>query len=129
MATLNPETGLWEGITDDQLLDMVVRDTAIGNVTLRVYLRELLLILWKYGVEFSSRRPFGADSWQYDVYFAMMDLNYIDGILDEDGNIDFIDDVTADRMILSAIKYLMDKELAGTIVGEVVDEKPGMLPW
>ena len=47
------------------------------NITVRDYLRILLLTLWDEGEGFSGKRPFGNSGWEYELYDALMEAGYV----------------------------------------------------
>lgn len=74
--------------------------------TVGEYLKELLSALWLECECFSGKRPFGDGAWQYPVYIALIKGEYVDGRLDEDGYVEFLDTKEADDLIVGAIKYI-----------------------
>ncbi len=76
------------------------------KVTVREYLKELLITLWDEGESFSGKRPFGNSGWQYDLYTALIKGGAITGTLDEDGYIASFDDKKAHTFVMDLIKGL-----------------------
>jgi hypothetical protein len=76
------------------------------TVTIRNYLKELLLTLWEEGESFSGKRPFGNSGWEYDLYKPLIENNIIDGKIDEDGFICDYNANKADEVIINCIKSL-----------------------
>lgn len=76
------------------------------EVTIKEYLKKLLKQLWLEGEGFSGKRPFGNSGWQYDLYKPLIQNNFVTGKLDEDGYIDTVDEVKADKIILKIIEGL-----------------------
>lgn len=69
----------------------VVFDSDAGDgLTVRGYLRELLLTLWEEGEGFSGKRPFGNSGWEYELYAPLVKSGFVSGELDEDGYIDSV---------------------------------------
>lgn len=56
--------------------------------TVGEYLAKLLSTLWSEGEGFSSKRPFGNSSWEYEIYLALARAGFVHIELDEDGYID-----------------------------------------
>lgn len=98
-----------EELTPAQILDLPMGDNDSGARTIRGYLVELLLTVWRKGEGFSGKRPFGSSCWEWDLYAALACAGVITATFDEDG---FIDDMSADqrlradRLIASAIEAL-----------------------
>jgi hypothetical protein len=76
------------------------------EVTIREYLCELLLTLWREGEGFSGKRPFGNSGWQYDLAPVLITSRVIDGRIDEDGYVEECDDDALTEVIESAILEL-----------------------
>lgn len=74
-----------------------------GEVTIRQYLRELLVTLWCEGESFSGKRPFGNSGWEYDLYKPLIAAGVISGTLDEDGHIEECDDEAGNKVVLALI--------------------------
>ncbi len=73
------------------------------ELTIKDYLKCLLVTVWQEGESFSGKRPFGNSGWEYDLYIPLIKGGYIEGELDEDGYIDSCDDKEASRLILAII--------------------------
>lgn len=68
-------------------------DSDAGNgLTVREYLKKILLAVWDDGESFSGKRPFGNSGWEYDIYSALIKSGHIQGELDEDGYVISIKD-------------------------------------
>ncbi len=92
-----------------RILDAPLReDNDAGEATVGEYFLKLLETVWREGENFSSKRPFGNSSWQYDVYRALIDAKLISGTLDEWGDVASFDRQAADALILTAIRALGD---------------------
>lgn len=61
-------------------LEVIVSDE---HGTVRDYLHNLLLTLWREEESFSGKRPFGDSGWQHDVYVPLIKHGFIPGTLDE----------------------------------------------
>jgi hypothetical protein len=85
-----------EQVTDKTVmaaLDVRLGNTDAGdNITVRDYLRELLLTLWVEQEGFSGKRPFGNSGWQREIYMPLIKAGFIPGKLDGDGYIDEFDE-------------------------------------
>jgi hypothetical protein len=63
-------------------------DSDAGDqLTVRDYLCELLMRLWKEGDSFNARYPFGNSGWEYEVYKPLVKAGFIAGELDEFGDL------------------------------------------
>ena len=76
------------------------------EITIKDYLKELMLTLWKEAEGFSGKRPFGNSGWQYDIAACLIKNNIVDGKLDEDGYVDEVDFNDVDNVILSCIEKI-----------------------
>lgn len=85
-------------MTDDEILELKM-NSDIGETTIRRWLRELLLRLWRDGEGFNGKRPFGNSGWQFDVYKPLIKAGLIKGTLDEDGCIDEVDWIEGDSIV------------------------------
>lgn len=73
------------------------------ELTIKDYLKELLLELWKEGEGFSGKRPFGNSGWEYDIYAALAKNKLIKGDIDSDGYVTDYDFKEADKIMLKVI--------------------------
>ena len=92
-----------------RVLDTPMNDPDSGAATIRDYFKKLLVMLWRDGDGFNSKRPFGNSSWEFDVYRALVVAGLVPGTIDEDGYLDeFTDEARSDAfyMVLEAIKAL-----------------------
>lgn len=66
-------------ITDEMRAALDVRfDSDAGkNLSVREYLRELLLTLWREEDGFSGKRPFGNSGWTYYLFVTLAAAGYI----------------------------------------------------
>ena len=76
------------------------------ELSIKQYLQELLLTLWKEKEGFSGKRPFGNSGWEFDLYTCLIKNNVIEGRLDEDGFVEDVDEEKAYAIVLEAIKSL-----------------------
>jgi hypothetical protein len=89
-----------------EILDVEFDSNDLGRtVTVKEYFKELLTTLWEEGEGFSSKRPLGNSSWQYEIYYALADA----GVIDQYGDPDEpdVDTARADELILAAIDVMM----------------------
>jgi hypothetical protein len=83
-------------------------DDAGTNLTIREYLRELLLTLWMEEEGFSGKRPFGNSGWQHDVYAPLVKAGFIKGTVDEEwNNVDVADEEKASKFVQKLIEYVL----------------------
>lgn len=85
------------------LIDVPMVENDVNAKTVGEYLKMLLLCLWAEAEQFNSKRPFGNDGWQYDVYASLIKARYEIGELDEDGDVQEVDYAKADKLITDAI--------------------------
>lgn len=95
----------------EDILDIVI-ETDIGTVTIRYYLQTLLTKLWEEAKGFNGKRPFGNGDWQFKVYEALIQHGVVDGDLDDDGFVERIDTLEADRVVAKLIKWVFQPRRA-----------------
>lgn len=66
------------------VLDFQFDSMDCGTISVRDYLKELLVRLLQEGESFSGKRPFGNSGWEHDLAGALIATKAIDGTLDED---------------------------------------------
>jgi hypothetical protein len=71
--------------------------------TVGAYLRALFATLWRRGEKFSAKRPFGYSGWQADVYLALVEADLVAGVIDPDGYLAALDEVTAQALVQAII--------------------------
>lgn len=85
-----------------------------GAATIGDYLVTLLDGVWRRGDEFSGKRPFGYTGWHFDVYLALVNAGFVEGVIDEENG--YLDKITndeilrADKLVAEAIKSLWKSE-------------------
>lgn len=100
MTDIDPRVGL-------AVLNLPLGSNEVQAATVRDYLIALLTRVWAENEEFSGKRPFGNDDWQYDVYGALISGGLLPGVhVNEIGEVDDLDTHEADRYILAAITAL-----------------------
>ena len=78
--------------------------------TIRDYLRQLLITLWREEEGFSGKRPFGNSGWQYDVYLPLIKAGLISGQVDEDGYITELDNDGAEATVIMLIEAAFQRQ-------------------
>lgn len=95
------------------LLDLEFDSRELGErVTIAEYFIRLAQTVWQEGESFSGKRPWGNSSWQYEVYTAMIQSEFISGNLDRDGYVEACDTRQADGLIYAALDRLRDRQNA-----------------
>lgn len=69
----------------EAVLDFEFEDGDLGTISIKDYLKELLVALLRDGESFSGKRPFGNSGWEYSLAAALIKAKAIDGSLDEEG--------------------------------------------
>lgn len=93
----------------DPILDLVMQDNDGDAETIRDYLCNLLITLWRDGEGFSGKRPFGNSGWEYELYAPLIKAGMVRGTVDEFGSVDEIGSgevKTADQLIFMAIERM-----------------------
>lgn len=73
-------------MTSKEILDIQFYSTDLKrSITIREYLKKILIVLFIVGDEFSGKRPFGNSGWKQDLEVALIQNNIIEGSLDDDG--------------------------------------------
>lgn len=88
----------------NQILDLEMQSNDALALTIREYFKSLLIRLWEDGEGFSAKRPFGNSGWDWDLYIPLIKAGLVDGVLDQDGYIEEVDEQAAFELILSAIR-------------------------
>ncbi|MGE0797276.1 MAG: hypothetical protein AB7G13_28690 [Lautropia sp.] len=55
------------------------------DLSVREWLRTLLLAVWSEQESFNGKRPWGNSAWEYNVYTPLIKAGFIAGTVDEDG--------------------------------------------
>lgn len=74
--------------------------------SVKEYLKMLLTVLWEEGEGFSGKRPFGNSGWEYELYKPLVEHGAVEGSLDLDGYVQFVNKERADELIFEAIEML-----------------------
>jgi hypothetical protein len=74
------------------------------ELSVKDYLKELLMAVWREDEGFSGKRPFGNSGWKYEIYECLIEYCVVPGTLDEDGYVIEIDTEKADEIIYGIIK-------------------------
>lgn len=88
---------------DPKALDCIEAETGL---TIKAYLKALLLKLWEERDAFSGKRPFGSSNWNCDLYAALVRGGYISGSFDEFGYLDACDSDAGDLCIAGLIELI-----------------------
>lgn len=79
-------------------------DDLNDTVTIKEYLKELLVTLWKEGEGFSGKRPFGNSGWESDLYLPLVEHNVLHGKIDNEfGDLLEVDKKQGHKLILDLI--------------------------
>ena len=76
------------------------------QITIKEYLKTLLLTLWEEGEGFSGKRPLGNSGWEYDLFVPLIGAKLIKGSMDPQGYIDEVDESAANKIIKQVIESL-----------------------
>jgi len=92
----------------DKILDTEFESNDLGIGSIRTYLHRLLTALWNQGEGFSSKRPFGNSSWEYDLIEGIAKTGYIPYEEDEDGCIilNAANRMEAEQLVFDLIDYI-----------------------
>lgn len=73
-------------LTNEEILNLPMgpNDAGDDDLTVKGYLKELLLTLWREGEGFSGKRPFGNSGWSLDFHRPFIQAGIIDGYYDEE---------------------------------------------
>lgn len=94
-------------------LDVRFDSDAGDNLSVREYLRTLLIHLWDQGDSFSGKRPFGNNGWEHDLYAPLVKAGFIAGVVDEDGFAEVEDEQGAHRHVRGLIYAAMAGDTGG----------------
>ena len=78
------------------------------KLTIKEYLKELLVSLWEQGEGFSGKRPFGNSGWEWDLYKPLIVGGAVKGVVDEYGDIDEFDSNECDKLLLRLVAECFD---------------------
>lgn len=92
----------------------VILQTPMGEndadaATIGHYLYSLLWNLWDEGEGFSGKRPFGNSSWEYDLYKPLVEGGHVEGRLDSEGYLDYVNKDQADKLVFELIDFIFEK--------------------
>ena len=76
------------------------------DITIKEYLKTLLLTLWKEEEGFSGKHPLGNSGWKFDIYIPLIGAGVVQGLMDDEGFIDWVDAIGADQIIADIIRSL-----------------------
>jgi len=66
-------------------LEVRFSSSAGDDLTVREYLRMLLMAVWNEGEGFSGKRPFGNSGWEGDIFDPLVKAGFIPGTIDPYG--------------------------------------------
>ena len=72
-------------------LEVRFSSDAGADLSVREYLRMLLVSVWDEGEEFSGKRPFGNSDWECDIYDALVAAGFLPSTLDKYGHQTIVD--------------------------------------
>lgn len=90
-------------------VNIPMKENDAGAKTIGEYLEKLLLTLWVEEEGFSGKRPFGNSGWKYDVYSALVSADVVFGKFDEEGYLEDVDSISADRIIVETIRGCFER--------------------
>lgn len=90
----------WPGAA---VLEIPMQGNDADAETIGNYLQTLLWDLYIQGEGFDSKRPFGNSCWEYEMYAALVQAGACEGIINEEGYVDNVDEDQAIDLIKSAI--------------------------
>lgn len=94
-----------------QWLDITFQSKDLNReITIKDYLKALLLTLWDKEEGFTGKRPFGNSGWTYSLYAALITSQAIPGVLDEDGYIEQVDTTMAHDVVKQLIVLAFDNK-------------------
>ena len=76
------------------------------EVTLREWLADLLMQVWKENEGFSGKRPWGNSGWDWDPAPALIRAGFVAGELDEDEYIETLDEEEYDKVMRACIRRM-----------------------
>lgn len=90
-------------------LDLVFYSKDLNReVTIKAYLKALLLTVWEKEEGFTGKRPFGNSGWTYSLYAVLISNQVIPGSFDEDGYIDKVDTGVAHDVVRQLIELAFE---------------------
>lgn len=93
-------------VTPERILDLPLDVNESGATTVRGYLAELLLTLWREGEGFSGKRPFSNSGWEDDLIIPLVSAGLVRGELGPFREWVDVDEDAARGLIEAAIKRL-----------------------
>lgn len=92
-------------MTNNEILNLTIDNYDFPeDMTIKGYLEELLITLWKEGEQFSGKRPFGNGGWEHDLYRPLVNNNVIEGSINKYNELNDFDYKKADKLIEELIK-------------------------
>lgn len=99
-------------LTEGQFKEIFNAHMKMPDGTERTVGERLLSLMskcWKEGESFSGKRPFGWDEWQMDFCAPLITLGLINGNIDEDNEIEWIDWEEGEKIIAALIEWMQQK--------------------
>lgn len=94
-------------MTIEEVSLLMFYSTDLGtDISIRLFLKELLAVLWYEKENFSGKRPFGNSGWDYEIMKCLVSHGVIDGGFDNEGDIQDYDEKTGNALIMEIIRSL-----------------------
>lgn len=91
----------------EEVLDLKFQSSDLNKtLSIRDFLKELLLALWDEQEGFSGKRPFGKSGWTGDIEVCLVKAGFVNGVVDGDGWLESIDEEDFSRMMKKLIGSL-----------------------
>lgn len=90
----------------EQVLSALMAPNDARADTIRGYLKALLLTVWQEGEGFSGKRPFGNSGWEDEIYETLVSHEFVEGTVDDDGNMLTVDEERANILVSELIDHL-----------------------
>lgn len=90
----------------EDVLNFVYSRWDLDECSIRHYLVELAKQCWIEEEGFGGKRPFGNSGWKWDVYFALAEGGFVNGVKDNEGNWEVVDRKKAEEIILACFEKI-----------------------
>ncbi len=84
-------------------LEVRFSSCAGDDLSVREYLRMLLMSVWDEGEGFDGKRPFGNSGWESDIYDPLVKAGFIPGTIDQYGDAVIKNEVNAHAYVCDLI--------------------------
>lgn len=74
------------------------------EISIKEFLKLLLRNLWIKEEQFSGKRPFGNSGWKCPIEKGLIENNFVEGAIDDDGYVISVDDDSVNKIILKMIE-------------------------